>query len=55
MKGKKTKKRSQAGGHGLKVKTIKGAQRLTMANAKETVKRKGWYHLPLLCLITSLL
>lgn len=34
---------------------MKGAQRLTMANAKETVKRKGWYHLPLLCLITSLL
>ncbi|MGF7039730.1 lipopolysaccharide biosynthesis protein [Mucilaginibacter lappiensis] len=32
-----------------------GAKRLTMANAKETVKRKGWYYIPLLCLITSLL
>ena len=32
-----------------------GAKRLTMANAKETVKRKVWYYLPLLCLITSLL
>ncbi|HEY2582005.1 MAG TPA: hypothetical protein VGI43_09365, partial [Mucilaginibacter sp.] len=32
-----------------------GAKRLTMAKAKETVKRKGWYYMPLLCLITSLL